>query len=73
MKIVVFFFNILIQNLGLGACLMAVFLAIDTQLLMGNKKYKFNEEDYINAALQLYLDICYIFIYILQAVGGASK
>jgi len=52
--------------------LMAMFLAIDTQLLMGNKKYKFDEEDYINAALQLYLDICYIFIYILQAFGGSK-
>ena len=51
---------------------MAMFLAIDTQLLMGNKKYKFDEEDYINAALQLYLDICYIFIYILQAFGGSK-
>lgn len=50
---------------GLGACLMALFLAIDTQLLIGNKKYKFSSEDYINAALQLYLDICMMFLYLL--------
>ena len=54
---------------GLGACLMAIYLAIDTQMLFGHKKYKFSEEDYINAALQLYLDISVMFLYILQAFG----
>jgi len=55
---------------GLGACLMAIFLAVDTQMLMGNKRLKFSEEDYVNAALQIYLDICQMFLYILQAVGS---
>ena len=34
---------------------MAVFLAVDTQLIMGNKELAYNSEDYVNAALQLYL------------------
>ncbi len=58
--------NEFLQSIGLGAILMAMFLAIDTQMLMGNKRNKFDAEDYINATLQLYLDICYIFLYILQ-------
>ena len=58
---------------GLGAALMALFLAIDTQLLIGNKRFRYSEEDYINAALQLYLDICYMFIYLLQIFGAGNK
>lgn len=55
---------------GLGAVVMSIYLAIDTQMIVGGKKYQFSEEDYANAALQLYLDICYIFMYILQAFGN---
>ena len=58
---------------GIGALLMALFLAIDTQLVIGNKKYAFSPEDYVNAALQLYFDICYIFLYLLQMFGSGSK
>ena len=49
---------------------MAIFLAIDTQMIMGNKRMAYSEEDYINATLQLYTDICIMFLYILQAVGS---
>ena len=58
---------------GLGALVMAIFLAIDTQMIVGGKRYQYSEEDYVNAALQLYLDICYIFMYILQIMGAAKK
>ncbi len=58
---------------GLGALLMALFLAIDTQLLLGSKRYSFNPEDYVNAALQLYLDISYMFLYLLQFASGIMK
>lgn len=54
---------------GLGALLMAMFLAIDTQMLMGNKKYAFDPEDYINASVNLYLDIVNMFLYLLAAFG----
>ena len=55
---------------GLGAIVMAIFLAIDTQMLLGNKRMAYSPEDYVNAALQIYLDICYIFLYILQILGA---
>ena len=57
---------------GLGAMLMAVFLAIDTQMLIGNKRLKYSEEDYVDAALQIYLDICQMFLYLLQAFGSKN-
>ena len=54
---------------GLGALLMAVFLAVDTQMIMGGRNLQYSEEDYVNAALQIYLDICQMFLYLLQAFG----
>jgi len=65
---VAFYYNVVLQGVygAIGAVLMSLFLAIDTQLLMGRKgRAAFSLEDYINAALQLYIDIDYIFIYIV--------
>lgn len=58
---------------GIGAVLMSIFLAIDTQLIIGNRKARYDSEDYIDAALQLYIDICYIFLYLLQLLGALKK
>lgn len=55
---------------GLGALVMALFLAIDTQLILGNKRFAFNPEDYVLATLQLYLDICQLFLYLLTLLGS---
>lgn len=45
------------------------FLAFDTQLLIGNKRYTMSPEEYIFAALSIYLDIIYIFSFFLQIFG----
>jgi protein lifeguard len=59
---------------GIGALLMILFLAIDTQMLIGGKRrFQFSQEDYVYVALQIYLDICYIFIYILTAISSQDK
>jgi FtsH-binding integral membrane protein len=58
---------------GAGAVLMALFLAYDTQMIIGNKEYNYGPEDYVNAALQIYLDVCNLFLYILQIVGGGES
>ncbi|XP_066300979.1 protein lifeguard 2-like [Branchiostoma lanceolatum] len=55
---------------GLGALLFALFLAYDTQLVVGGKRHELSPEEYIAGALQLYLDIVYIFLFILQLVGS---
>lgn len=55
---------------ALGALIFSIFLAIDTQLILGNKRFAYNPEDYITATLQLYLDICQIFLYLLTLLGS---
>ncbi|KAM9352906.1 glutamate receptor, ionotropic, N-methyl D-aspartate-associated protein 1b (glutamate binding) [Symphorus nematophorus] len=50
---------------GLGALLFTCFLAVDTQLLLGNKELALSPEEYVFAALNLYTDIINIFLYIL--------
>ncbi|XP_012162158.1 protein lifeguard 1 isoform X2 [Ceratitis capitata] len=59
---------------SLGALLFSVYLVYDTQLMMGgNHKYAISPEEYIFAALNLYLDIINIFMYILAIIGAARS
>lgn len=54
----------------LGALLFSFYLIYDTQLIIGgNHKQSISPEEYLFAALTLYLDIINIFIKILAAVG----
>ncbi|KPP67497.1 protein lifeguard 1-like [Scleropages formosus] len=57
----------------LGALLYAMFLAVDCQLVMGREKYCISPEEYVFAALILYLDIIMIFLYLLILLGGSSN
>lgn len=45
------------------------FLAFDTQLLMGSRRHSLSPEEYIFGALNIYLDIIYIFTFFLQLFG----
>ncbi|XP_062314698.1 protein lifeguard 2-like [Osmerus eperlanus] len=54
---------------ALGALLFTMFLAFDTQMLMGNKRYTISPEEYVFATLNIYLDIIYIFSFFLQLFG----
>ncbi|XP_063237191.1 protein lifeguard 1-like isoform X2 [Bacillus rossius redtenbacheri] len=57
---------------SLGALIFSIYLVYDTQLMMGGKhKYSVSPEEYIFAALNLYLDIVNIFIYILTIIGAS--
>ncbi|CAF99377.1 unnamed protein product, partial [Tetraodon nigroviridis] len=58
---------------SMGALLFTCFLAVDTQLLLGNKNLSLSPEEYIFAALNLYTDIIQIFIYILSIVGRSRE
>lgn len=54
-----------------GALLFSIYLIYDTQLMMGGEhKYSISPEEYIFAALNLYLDIVNIFLYILTIIGA---
>lgn len=52
--------------------LMSVYIIYDTQLIVGKHSYKYMIDDYILAALSLYLDIINLFISILQLLGSTS-
>lgn len=56
----------------LGALLFSAYLLIDVQMIMGGsrKQYEISEDDYILAALLIYMDIIQIFIYILEIYGN---
>lgn len=57
----------------IGAFLFSVFLVIDTQMLIGGThKLQISTEDYVFAALNLYLDIIQIFLYILSILGSSK-
>lgn len=49
------------------------FLAVDTQLLLGNKQLSLSPEEYVFAALNLYTDIINIFLFILTIIGRAKE
>ncbi len=49
---------------------MCFFIVIDTQMLIGGKHgIQFSPDDYIAAALNLYLDIVQLFLYLLRIIG----
>lgn len=57
---------------SIGALIFAAYLVFDTQLMMGGKhKYSISPEEYIFAALNLYLDIINLFLFILTIVQGS--
>lgn len=50
------------------------YLVFDTQLMLGgSKKYSLSPEEYIFAALNLYIDIIMLFLYILEIIGIARR
>ncbi|XP_072707833.1 protein lifeguard 1 isoform X2 [Ciconia boyciana] len=58
---------------SLGALLFTCFLAVDTQMILGNKQLALSPEEYVFAALNLYTDIINIFLYILAIIGRAKE
>lgn len=47
------------------------YLVFDTQLILGgkNRKYQVSPEEYVFAALKLYLDVVTLFLLLLQIIG----
>jgi len=56
-----------------GAIIFGIYIIFDTQLIIGNKGLKFKIDDYVFAAINLYMDIIMLFLYILRIVGGAKN
>ncbi|XP_041799294.1 protein lifeguard 1 [Chelmon rostratus] len=56
---------------SLGTLLFSLYLVFDIQLILGGKhrKYEVSPEEYVFAALNLYLDIVFLFLLLLQLIG----
>ncbi|XP_060774635.1 transmembrane BAX inhibitor motif containing 1a [Neoarius graeffei] len=58
---------------AIGAIVFTLFLAYHTQLLIGNRKHAINPEEYVFAALSIYVDVLQIFLFLLQIIGGSQR
>jgi protein lifeguard len=74
--------NIFVQNQitnmiysGLGALLFSFYLVYDVQLVAGGKhrKYQLAPDDYVFAAVCIYLDIINLFLFILDLLNGSNR
>jgi FtsH-binding integral membrane protein len=64
-----FFIKVTALWLMLGVMCYSLYLIYDTQLIMGNIGISYGIDDYCLAALNLYIDIIYLFIKILEIIG----
>jgi len=55
-----------------GAFLMGLYIIYDTQLILGKGEASLEIDDYIFAAMSLYIDIVQLFTYILQLLGNSD-
>jgi len=54
----------------IGILLFSFYLIYDTQMIMGKGELAIGIDDYVFAALQLYMDIIQLFLFILQLFGN---
>ena len=54
---------------GVLAIAFGIFIIYDTQMIFGDRAYMFSHDDYILAAMILYIDILQLFLEILRIVG----
>ena len=65
-----FWIRVTVFWLMLGVMVYSLYLIYDTQLIMGKVGISYGIDDYCFAALNLYIDIIYLFIKILQIIGS---
>jgi len=59
---------------AIGVLIFSVYLIYDTQMMMGgNHKFSISPEEYIFAAIAIYLDILNLFLHILKLVAAARR
>ena len=55
---------------SIWAVIYGIFLVIDTQMLIGKNKYKINIDEYVFAAMIIYVDIIGLFLELLSLLGN---
>ena len=58
---------------GIAAILFSAYLVFDIQAMMGGRYASYSPDDYVAAALAIYLDVINIFIAILNIIGMTSN
>ena len=59
---------------SIGCIIFSLYIIYDTQLMVGGShKYSLSPEEYIFAALNLYLDIINLFMYLLAIFGRSNN
>ncbi|KAG7273501.1 hypothetical protein CRUP_015877 [Coryphaenoides rupestris] len=58
---------------AMGAIIYTLFLMYHTQLVIGNRKHSISPEEYVFAAITIYVDIIQIFLLLLQLIGAAKR
>ncbi|XP_058124574.1 protein lifeguard 1-like [Anopheles coustani] len=59
---------------ALGALIFSMFLVYDTQIMLdGKHKFSISPEEYVFAALNLYLDVINLFLHILRFIGASKR
>ncbi|CDR94161.1 hypothetical protein BBBOND_0104700 [Babesia bigemina] len=56
-----------------GALLACVYLVVDIQLAVGGRKHEWTIDDYVIAAISIYLDIINLFVHLLRLLGDANE
>ena len=56
-----------------GALVFSAFLVVDVQMLMDGHRVQISPDDYVLGALNLYLDILNLFLYILRFVNASRN
>lgn len=57
----------------IGVIVFGIYLVMDTQLVIGKNSRCYGIDDYVMAAMNLYIDIVQIFLYLLQILGAAQN
>ncbi|PHJ18209.1 nmda receptor glutamate-binding chain [Cystoisospora suis] len=57
---------------SLALLLFSVYLVVDTQLVVGRGKLRLSEDDYIVAAMMIYVDVITIFLQLLRLVAAVT-
>ncbi|EDV57392.2 protein lifeguard 3 [Drosophila erecta] len=69
--VTIFIPSVRIAYVSLGVLLFCLYVVIDIQLILGGTSHQseFDEDDYVIAAMTLYSDFVFLFIFILDLIG----
>ena len=56
-----------------GVFIFSIWLVYDVQKVIGSGKYRYDSDDYIIAAVNIYLDVIILFLDILRILGASKN